>query len=124
MILAVCDYLSLHSNQTDCARQGSFTPLRDSAIAHAIRQVVLAGLSGHAGDFSVPREIVASTISWAIYAAAKDWFSSTNRKLGEEDISSLVRFLLPLIQASAVAAHSLPSPPSRHAGKNKIPAKQ
>src|ERR1700682_6515016 len=33
IILAVCDYLKqMHGNQTDCARQGSFAPLMDTAI--------------------------------------------------------------------------------------------
>ncbi len=111
IVLAVCDYLSrTHSNQTDCARQGSFTPLMDAAITLAIRRILLDGLRRHAGNFSVPSEIVASTVSSAIYGGVKEWFASTNRQPAEEIAPSLVRLVFPLIDGSTARRHAaLPS---------------
>jgi AcrR family transcriptional regulator len=107
IILAVCDYLSrTHSGQTDCTRQDSFTPLMDAAITLAIRRVLLDRLRRHAGNFAVPHEIVASTVSGAIYGAAKEWFHSANRQPAEEFAPSLVRLVLPLIEGSTVPLKS------------------
>jgi AcrR family transcriptional regulator len=103
IILAVCDFLSLHGNHTDCTRQSSLEPLMDNAIAHSIRRVILHGLSSRA-DSAVPREILASTFSWAIYAAAKEWHASAKRQPGENDISFLVQLVLPLVRAGTAPA--------------------
>jgi AcrR family transcriptional regulator len=103
IILAVCDYLKqIHSNQTECARQGSFAPLMDAAITLAVQRIVLDGLRTHPRSLSLPHEIVASTISWAIYGAVKEWFYSANRQPAEEIVPSLVRLVLPLVEGSAV----------------------
>lgn len=119
IILAVCDYLKqMHSNQSDCARQGSFTPLRDAAITLAIRHVVLDGLRKHTGKFNTPREIVASTVSWAIFGAAKEWVYSTIRQPAEEVVPSLVRLVLPLVEGS-IAPRRPALPPAKHVKKKK-----
>jgi AcrR family transcriptional regulator len=111
IILAVCDYLGRHSNQTDCAQQSSFAPLMDSAITRAIQHVVLDGLSKHAGA-AVPREVAASAISWAIYGAAKEWFSSEKRQPDEASVAALVRLVVPLIQACTAGGEGAPMPAS------------
>jgi len=101
IILAACDYLKqIHSTQTDCARQSSFTPLMDAAITLAIRRIVLDGLRKRGGKYRVSREVVASAVSGAIFGAVKEWFYCANRKPAEEIVPSLVRLVLPLIEGS------------------------
>jgi AcrR family transcriptional regulator len=97
IILAVCDFLKQSDNHNDCARQNSFVPLMDAAVTRSIQRVVLDGLSKHGAEYAIPREYVASSVSWAIYGAVKEWFSSAKRRPAEEFARALVKVVLPLI---------------------------
>jgi AcrR family transcriptional regulator len=105
IILAVCEYLEkIHGNENDCARQGAFSSLLDGAITRAIQIVALNGLRNRATRVRVSREILASTISWAVYGAAREWFYSAKRQPAEVIVPSLAKLILPLVSASSVAA--------------------
>jgi AcrR family transcriptional regulator len=105
IILAVCEYLEqIHGNEDDCARQGSFSSLMDAAITRAIQVVVLSGLRSRATQVRVSREILASTISWAIYGASREWFYRAKRQPAEEIVPSLAKLILPLVSEISLAA--------------------
>jgi len=105
IILAVCEYLEqIHGNEDDCARQGSFSSLMDAAITRAIQVVVLSGLRSRTTQVRVSREILASTISWAIYGASREWFYRAKRQPAEEIVPSLAKLILPLVSEISLAA--------------------
>jgi len=101
IILAVCDYLKQSHANRNCAGQGSFTPLMDAAITLAIRRILLEGLRKRAGKFRVSSEIAASTVSGAIFGAAKEWVNSGDRQAAAEVVPSLVKLVLPLVEGIA-----------------------
>jgi AcrR family transcriptional regulator len=97
IVLVVCKYLEqIHGNENDCARQGSFSSLMDAAIMRAIQV-----LRSRATRARVSREILASTISWAIYGAAREWFYSAKRQPAEDIVPFLARLILPLVNESS-----------------------
>jgi AcrR family transcriptional regulator len=100
IILAVCDFLKQSDNHTDCDRQNSFVPLMDAAVTRSIQRVVLDGLSRHGAEYEIPRKYVASSVSWAVYGAVKEWFSTAKRRPAEEFARALVKLVLPLIAGS------------------------
>jgi AcrR family transcriptional regulator len=119
VILAVCDYLEqTHRNRTDCTRQDAFAPLMDAAVTLATRRVVLEGIRRRSGRFSVPREVVASTVSWAIFGAAKAWFLTANRQPAVKVVPSLTLLIRPLLEGGATL-HRGSRSPHEHAKANK-----
>jgi hypothetical protein len=69
----------------------------DAAVTRSIQRVVLDGLSRHGAEYDIPREYVASSVSWAIYGAVKEWFSTAKRRPAQEFSHALVKVVLPLI---------------------------
>ena len=100
IVLAVGDYLKeIHRNKKQCANKGSFGPLLDSAVTRAIRIVVLDGFAKRAIRTSVSHDVLASTISWAIYGATHEWFYSKKRLRIDEVVSLVARVVGPLFEA-------------------------
>jgi AcrR family transcriptional regulator len=125
IIVAVCEFLEqIHRNENECARQGSFSSLMDAAITRAIQIVVLDGLRRRATRIRVSREILASTISWAVYGAAREWFYSAKRRPAEDIVPFLARLILPLVNVSSNAAPDPALVPRRLKGSKKSTAKK
>ena len=100
IVLAVCDYLKeIHRNKDQCAVRGSFGPLLDSAVTRAIRMVVLDGLAKRATRCGVPHDVLASTVSSAIYGATREWFYSKRRHRIDEIVSFAARAVGSMLEA-------------------------
>jgi len=102
IVLAACDYLTeSHATPALVNRQGAFEPLIDAAIVNAIRRVIIAGLQKHGDVSGISIEIVASTTSWAIYGAVKQWFKTPDRPPAEEIVPLVLRLITPLLHPEA-----------------------
>ncbi len=99
IILAACDYMVL--NHRSCPKQaqaGAFEPLIEAAITSAIRRVLLSGLAkGDAGP-GPSAEMVATTASWAIYGAVKEWLQTPDRPPAEKITPVILPLILPILQ--------------------------
>jgi AcrR family transcriptional regulator len=98
IILAACDYLSQCSSPEVHAKQVSFGPLIEAAVAHAIRRVLLEGM-GKKGA-GLPPEIAASSVSWAILGAVKQWAETPKHRSAEETVPLILQLILPMLQAA------------------------
>lgn len=99
VILAVCDYLTqTHTSRTVCQRQSAFEPLVEAAITAAIRRVLMEGVQKDGFINEVSPIMIATTASWAIYGAAKEWLSTPDRPSAEEIVPVILRLVLPILQ--------------------------
>ncbi|MGA7928456.1 MAG: TetR/AcrR family transcriptional regulator [Candidatus Sulfotelmatobacter sp.] len=99
IVRAVCDYLKeIHRNEKQCASRESFGPLLDSAVTRALRLVVLDGLAKSTRT-TVSHQVLASTISWAIYGATREWFYTTKRQSNDEIVSFVATVVVPILEA-------------------------
>ena len=120
IVLAVCDYLKeIHRNEKQCASKGSFGPLLDSAVTGAIRIVVLDGLAKHSPRTSVSADVLASTISSAIYGAVRESFYSKKRHNSDEIVSFVAGFVGQAFEGGTATGHGTLLPTRRSRSKSK-----
>jgi AcrR family transcriptional regulator len=99
IILAVCDYLTqTHGNSAVCQRQSAFEPLVEAAITAAIRRVLMQGMPKDGLITGLPPVMIATTASWAIYGAVKEWFSTPDRPSAEEIVPLILQVVVPILQ--------------------------
>ena len=115
IVLAVGDYLKeIHRSKKQCTNQGSFGPLLDSAVTRAIRIVVLDGVAKRATRTRVSHEVLASTISWAIYGTTREWFYSKKRPTVDEIVSLVVGIVRPAFEGGVSKGYVGGSPIGRN----------
>jgi AcrR family transcriptional regulator len=104
IILGVCDYLA-QTPGADASRQLQMEPHIESAIVAVVRGMVLQGFKGHpSAAVTLSPEMLAATVSWAIYGAAKEWVRTPNRAPSEQIANEVLRLILPILQPSASAS--------------------
>jgi AcrR family transcriptional regulator len=73
----------------------------DAAIVSVIRRLILDGFRKHPPKTGVPVELVASTIAWAIYGAAKDSILGSKRISAERIGGTIEKVVAPILTALA-----------------------
>ncbi|WP_263383894.1 TetR/AcrR family transcriptional regulator [Granulicella arctica] len=96
IVLGVCDYLAEIPGLA-CGRQRQLEPHLESAVITVVRSIILEGLRRH-DDGSSPAspEMRATTVSWAIYGAAKEWVRTPNRVPSEEIVQTVMLLVAPI----------------------------
>jgi AcrR family transcriptional regulator len=101
IIRATCDYLTLmHQDVTACNKQSAFEPLVDAAIIAAIRRVIARGNPQNESHSERPSELIASTASWAIYGAVRQWFYTPDHSPAEDVVPKILQLVLPILMAN------------------------
>lgn len=95
VVRCVCDF---------CEQQRRLQPHMESAVIGVVRSIILGGLRQHSPASEVSPEIVATTISWAIYGAVKEWWQTPNRCPAEEFSNIVVKLVSPMFSAPPVLA--------------------
>jgi AcrR family transcriptional regulator len=95
VVLGVCDYLA-SMPRVDCERQRQMEPHMESAVIAVVRRMILYGLKQHAAENAVSPEIIAATVSWAIYGAAKEWVRTPNRCSSETIVETIQALVSPI----------------------------
>jgi AcrR family transcriptional regulator len=104
IILGVCDYLA-QTPGADTSRQLQMEPHIESAIVAVVRAMVLQGFQQHPTPaVTLSPEMMAATVSWAIYGAAKEWARTPNRAPSEQIANEVLRLILPILQPSAASS--------------------
>jgi AcrR family transcriptional regulator len=98
IVLGVCDYLADLPGVT-CELQ--IEPHMESAVIGVVRWMILNGLSNHPNSGPASTEMIATTVSWAIYGAASEWLRTPNRCPSHEIAKTVVALVSPIFPARA-----------------------
>jgi AcrR family transcriptional regulator len=107
IVLGVCDFLA-DTLRTDLGRQGQMEPHMESAIIAVVRRMILDGLEKHPSGRKVSPQMIATTVSWAIYGAAKEWAQTPNRRPSCEIVDTIVLLIHPILEHMAPEPESEP----------------
>jgi AcrR family transcriptional regulator len=101
IFLGVCDYLK---QTIDGPRRSRYPvdPYLESAILSVVRAMSVSGLKQQPEWHGpLPLELVAATVSWALYGAAREWAYLARRPKAEAIVDDVVILLAQLIHPSA-----------------------
>jgi AcrR family transcriptional regulator len=99
MVQGVCDYLAGVPG-LDCERQIQMEPHMEAAVIAVVRGMLLSGMKQHPPAQGVSAEMLAATLSWAIYGAAKEWLRTPNRCSSDEVVDSVMQLVQPVFAAA------------------------
>ena len=105
IVLAVCDYLAEMQKQRS-SQQRQFEPYVEATVIELLRRVFLDGFKKHPTTQPRSEELLASTASWAIYGATRQWVNSSGRVPAEEFAGVAARLIAPILQSSETSAPS------------------
>jgi AcrR family transcriptional regulator len=99
LVLGVCDYLAQTLIQPSSTTDRHLEPHLESAIVAVVRRMILEGITQHPTASPIAPAMLASTTSWAIYGAAKEWVHTPSRPPSEEIAPAILSLVLPLLHA-------------------------
>ncbi len=99
MVLGVGDFLAA-SPGLACERQVQMEPHMEAAVIAVVRRMILDGLEKHPPADGVPALMLAGTLSWAIYGAAKEWVRTPGRCSSEEMAEQVMALVGPMFAAA------------------------
>ena len=94
--LGVCDYLA-QMPRSECERQRQMEPHLESAVIAVVRKMILEGVTQHPPPSGDSPELIASTVSWAIFGAAKEWMLTPDRVPSEVIATTVIRLVGPIL---------------------------
>jgi len=108
IVLGVCDFLSQTLSQlagTPCAAANPMPPHMESAILAVVRGMLLDGIRNHPTATPTPPaaspELLASTASWAIYGAAREWVRTPDHAPSEAIAATIQRLIAPILHSQS-----------------------
>jgi AcrR family transcriptional regulator len=103
IIQATCDYLIQLHSKGDCDRHTAFAPLMDAAIAKAIQHLLIEGLQREKQPSAISPELTAASVSAAICAGVKQWFSKPDHPPVKILVAQLQELIVPMLEAGSKA---------------------
>ena len=109
IVLGACDYLAetlphcpqrtpaTIADAADHASDRHMEPHLEAAVVNVLQQMILHGLALHPPPSGLPPRLVASTVGWAIYGAAREWAHTPDRIPSEAIAPVIVGMVLPLL---------------------------
>ncbi len=91
IVRCVCDYLA--------GTPGQLQPHMERAVIGVVRAIILDGSRKHPASDAVSPELRATTLSWAIYGAAKEWLQTPNRCTPEEVSETILNLVSPIFSS-------------------------
>jgi AcrR family transcriptional regulator len=91
--LGVCDYLA---ETTSCPAQLARIPLEGSIIP-VVEGMFKEGLSRHELAPGVDAGLLATTVAWAVFGAARRWFQNPDRIPAEEMAAKIETMVMPVV---------------------------
>ena len=90
--LGVCDYLA---ETTGCPGSLARTPLEGSIIK-VVESIFREGAATHAVKPGVDADVLATTVAWAIFGAARRWYQTSDRIPAEEMAAKIEAMVKPI----------------------------
>jgi len=95
-IIGVCDFIA--STQLPCCeRPGQLEPHMESAIIAVVRRMLLDGIEKHPSNQPITPQMIATTASWAIYGAAREWAQTPNRPPSTDIVETILTLVSPVL---------------------------
>jgi AcrR family transcriptional regulator len=99
IVLGVCDYLAEVPGM-ECKRQLQMEPHMEAAVIAVVRGMLLSGMQKHPPTSVLAPEMVASTLSWAIFGAAKEWVRTAGRCPSDAVVDQVMLLVAPIFGAA------------------------